>query len=236
MSGACFRTRIFPCVRTQRTRAAVLEQMQHQCVSENNWFRGMLGIDVEVPSHGKRAGFIARYAEVRQAPGSLAPIARLLVGRRSRVLRCSPQPGLDHGPPDLPHLASSRAADGHAPDARPGCLQHLWSDSGYRRSCNLQSMKRSAQAQWRGDLKTGAGAISTASGAGHSVFLQQPIRKRHGNQSGRTAGGGSRRLLYHGGLGAVGRSGPRLRWSEPATITIEKRDDGFAITEKVIWC
>ncbi len=45
---------------------SVLEQMQHQCVSEDNWFRGMLGIDVEVPplpSVQTRAGFIARYAE-----------------------------------------------------------------------------------------------------------------------------------------------------------------------------
>jgi len=43
-----------------------LEQMQHQCVSENNWFRGMLGIDVDappLPADQTRAGFIARYRE-----------------------------------------------------------------------------------------------------------------------------------------------------------------------------
>jgi len=45
---------------------SVLEQMQHQCVSENNWFRSMLGIDVDappLPAVQTRARFIARYAE-----------------------------------------------------------------------------------------------------------------------------------------------------------------------------
>lgn len=45
---------------------SVLEQMVHQCVSENLWFEKMLGIGVSVPplpSPETRAGFIARYAE-----------------------------------------------------------------------------------------------------------------------------------------------------------------------------
>ena len=45
---------------------SVLEQMVHQCVSENNWFRSMLGIDVgapPLPAVESRLGFIARYAE-----------------------------------------------------------------------------------------------------------------------------------------------------------------------------
>ena len=45
---------------------SVLEQMVHQCVSENNWFRSMLGIDVgapPLPAEESRLGFIARYAE-----------------------------------------------------------------------------------------------------------------------------------------------------------------------------
>jgi uncharacterized damage-inducible protein DinB len=45
---------------------SVLEQMVHQCVSENAWFEKMLGIRVSVPLlpvPETRAGFIARYAE-----------------------------------------------------------------------------------------------------------------------------------------------------------------------------
>ncbi len=45
---------------------SVLEQMVHQCVSEDLWFRNMLGIDVGAPSLPKqetRMEFIKRYAE-----------------------------------------------------------------------------------------------------------------------------------------------------------------------------
>ena len=45
---------------------SVREQMVHQCVSENNWFRSMLGIDVgapPLPLEESRLGFIQRYAE-----------------------------------------------------------------------------------------------------------------------------------------------------------------------------
>jgi uncharacterized damage-inducible protein DinB len=45
---------------------SVREQMVHQCVSENLWFKGMLGIDVgapPLPAEETRAAFIARYAE-----------------------------------------------------------------------------------------------------------------------------------------------------------------------------
>lgn len=45
---------------------SVREQMVHQCVSENLWFKGMLGIDVAappLPAEESRRGFIARYAE-----------------------------------------------------------------------------------------------------------------------------------------------------------------------------
>ncbi len=44
---------------------SVLEQMVHQCVSENAWFRGMLGIDVgspPLPEQETRLGFLRRYA------------------------------------------------------------------------------------------------------------------------------------------------------------------------------
>jgi uncharacterized damage-inducible protein DinB len=45
---------------------SVREQMVHQCVSEDLWFRNMLGIDVHappLPEHETRIAFIKRYAE-----------------------------------------------------------------------------------------------------------------------------------------------------------------------------
>ena len=45
---------------------SVLEHMVHQCVSEDTWFRAMLGVDVgapPLPEHETRIGFIRRYAE-----------------------------------------------------------------------------------------------------------------------------------------------------------------------------
>jgi uncharacterized damage-inducible protein DinB len=45
---------------------SVHEQMVHQCVSEDLWFRNMLGIDVgapPLPMHETRMEFIQRYAE-----------------------------------------------------------------------------------------------------------------------------------------------------------------------------
>lgn len=45
---------------------SVQEQMVHQCVSEDLWFRNMLGIDVDappLPSQETRTEFIRRYAE-----------------------------------------------------------------------------------------------------------------------------------------------------------------------------
>ena len=54
-----------PLARDQRGRS-VLEQMVHQCVSENNWFSGMFGIVLEnpvLPAVESRLGFITRYTE-----------------------------------------------------------------------------------------------------------------------------------------------------------------------------
>jgi len=45
---------------------SVQEHMVHQCVSEDAWFRHMLGIDVgapPLPEHETRLEFIKRYAE-----------------------------------------------------------------------------------------------------------------------------------------------------------------------------
>ena len=50
---------------TDRRGRSVREQMVHQCVSENLWFKGMLGIDVgapPLPAEETRLGFIAQYA------------------------------------------------------------------------------------------------------------------------------------------------------------------------------
>jgi len=50
---------------TDRRGRSVREQMVHQCVSEDLWFRTMLGVDVgapPLPSTEDRLGFISRYA------------------------------------------------------------------------------------------------------------------------------------------------------------------------------
>ena len=41
----------------------LLEHMVHQCTSENNWFKGMLGIDVDAPRCPRsRAGWVSSSA------------------------------------------------------------------------------------------------------------------------------------------------------------------------------
>jgi len=60
---------------------SVHEQMVHQCVSEDLWFRNMLGIDVHappLPEHETRIDFIKRYAEDS--------------GRRLAILRQTDEP------------------------------------------------------------------------------------------------------------------------------------------------
>lgn len=52
--------------RDDRRGRSVLEHMVHQCVSEDLWFRNMLGIDVAappLPANETRLEFIRRYAE-----------------------------------------------------------------------------------------------------------------------------------------------------------------------------
>jgi uncharacterized damage-inducible protein DinB len=51
---------------TDRRGRSVLEHMVHQCVSEDTWFRTMLGIDVgapPLPAQETRLEFMKRYAE-----------------------------------------------------------------------------------------------------------------------------------------------------------------------------
>ena len=97
------------------------EQMVHQCVSEDLWFRGMLGIDVKappLPPQETRFAFMKRYAEDSGK--------RLTALREKRdpwwqeetaVLRCAPGTSLGHDAAADPHIAPSRTADGHAPYA-----------------------------------------------------------------------------------------------------------------------
>lgn len=52
--------------RTDRRGRSIHEHMVHQCISENGWFIGMLGIDVgapPLPNPETRLNFIRRYAE-----------------------------------------------------------------------------------------------------------------------------------------------------------------------------
>jgi uncharacterized damage-inducible protein DinB len=54
---------------TDKRGRSVREQMVHQCVSENNWFRDILGIDVAappLPQEETRLAFIQQYAEDSQ--------------------------------------------------------------------------------------------------------------------------------------------------------------------------
>jgi uncharacterized damage-inducible protein DinB len=51
---------------TDRRGRSVLEQMVHQCVSENLWFKDMLGVDIgapPLPAQETRLEFLQRYAE-----------------------------------------------------------------------------------------------------------------------------------------------------------------------------
>jgi uncharacterized damage-inducible protein DinB len=51
---------------TDRRGRSFLEHMVHQCVSENLWFKNMLGIDLgtpPLPAEETRVGFVRRYAE-----------------------------------------------------------------------------------------------------------------------------------------------------------------------------
>ncbi len=95
-------------------------------------------------------------------------------------------------------------------------------------------MKRSASAEWRGDLKSGKGSVSSTSG----LFSNAP----YGFQSRFEEGPGTNpeELLAaaHAGcfsmalsaqLGAAGLTAESIRTT--CTITLEKQPDGFAITE-----
>jgi osmotically inducible protein OsmC len=95
-------------------------------------------------------------------------------------------------------------------------------------------MKRSAQAKWQGDLKSGAGTITTASGtlattpySFHSRFEQG--KGTNPEELLAAAHAGCFTMALSAQLGEAGLKATSLETS--CTITLEQKDGGFAITE-----
>jgi osmotically inducible protein OsmC len=94
-------------------------------------------------------------------------------------------------------------------------------------------MKRQASAQWKGDLKTGKGTVSSASG----VLATTPysFSTRFENETGTNpeeliaaAHAGCFTMALSGQLGAANLVAEQL--STTATVTMEKLDAGWAVT------
>jgi len=94
-------------------------------------------------------------------------------------------------------------------------------------------VKRTASAQWHGDLKNGKGTVSTASGVLENSQYSFSTRFENGKGPTRgTPGRGSRRLLYHGTLCPLGEANlVPLSLETICTISLEKGAEGFAVTE-----
>lgn len=95
-------------------------------------------------------------------------------------------------------------------------------------------MKRSAQAKWQGDLKTGQGSISTASGVLSDVAYSFHSRFERGKGTNpeellAAAHAGCFTMALSSQLAQAGFKAESLETS--CTITLEKKDDGFGITE-----
>ena len=95
-------------------------------------------------------------------------------------------------------------------------------------------MQRSAQAQWRGDLKSGAGTISTASG----TLSQTPYSFHSRFEQGKGTNPEELLAAAHAGcftmavsaqLAQAGLKADSLNTT--CTITLDKTDGGFGITE-----
>ena len=120
---------------TDRRGRSVHEQMVHQCVSEDLWFRTMLGIGASVsalPEIERRLDFIERYAAssaerldaLRSRPESWwEGETRFFDTTRSRAW--------GRRPAHRAHVPPSRPADGNAPDAQPRPAQQLRADLRY---------------------------------------------------------------------------------------------------------
>lgn len=95
-------------------------------------------------------------------------------------------------------------------------------------------MKRSAQAKWQGDLKAGSGTLSAASG----ILANTPysFHTRFEDEKGTNpeellaaAHAGCFTMALSAQLGQAGLTPENLETS--CTITLEKKDGGFAIAE-----
>jgi len=95
-------------------------------------------------------------------------------------------------------------------------------------------MKRSAQAQWQGDLKSGTGTISTASGTLASTPYSFHSRFEQGKGTNpeellAAAHAGCFTMAVSSQLTQAGLKAERLETT--CTITLEQKDGSFAITE-----
>jgi osmotically inducible protein OsmC len=95
-------------------------------------------------------------------------------------------------------------------------------------------MKRKATAQWRGDLKTGKGSLSTESGV--LSESRYSFTTRFENEKGTNpeelvaaAHAGCFTMALSAELGKANLTAESLRTT--ATVTLEKGDSGFAVTE-----
>ncbi|MBZ5621565.1 MAG: OsmC family protein [Acidobacteriia bacterium] len=95
-------------------------------------------------------------------------------------------------------------------------------------------MKRTASAQWRGDLKAGSGTVSTASG----VLANSPYSFRTRFEDGKGTNPEELLAAAHAGCFSMALSAQLAQAGLTAesidttcTIALEKEPDGFAITE-----
>ena len=95
-------------------------------------------------------------------------------------------------------------------------------------------MKRTANAQWRGDLKSGKGHISTASGVLSNTPYSFQTRFEEGKGTNpeellAAAHAGCFTMALSAQLASAGLTADSLETT--CAITLEKQPDGFAITE-----
>jgi osmotically inducible protein OsmC len=95
-------------------------------------------------------------------------------------------------------------------------------------------MKRSAQAKWQGDLKSGTGTISTTSGTLASTPYSFRARFEQGTGTNpeellAAAHAGCFTMALSAQLGEAGLKATSLETS--CTVTLEQKDGGFTITE-----
>src|SRR5262249_27546975 len=100
--------------------------------------------------------------------------------------------------------------------------------------CTQGCMKRTAKAQWRGDLKSGSGTVSTASG----VLSDSPYSFHTRFEEGKGTNPEELLAAAHAGCFSMALSAQLAQSGLTAesietrcTVTLDKTDTGFAITE-----